>query len=201
MHVLEEVKALKEQLNLLEANLLKPKIGYPWDVIENTFKQELPMLSSDAIQRFHQRLDGINPVVSDPLAPTRKYGKRRKLPNVPLAIDMTPYIIDYLKTCQNRTASKAEIFEAIKGNYSADAQAVRHRSRGTDHPTISAIEYRVEWACAILSLNGRTIGRNQDPLLSKKHIKLINATKFTDAEIAYLKKNRYSLVGFNKNKK
>jgi len=198
MHVLEKIKEIKEELNLLEADLLKPKIGYSWNTIETIFKQELPMLSSDAILRFHQRLDGVDPVL-----PTTKedYGERRKLPDVPMAIAMTPLIIDYLKTCQNRTATKAEIFNGIKDNYSPEVQAIRHRSKGSDDPNKSVIEYRVDWACSILTKHGRTIGRNQDPTLSKTQVKLSNATKFTNAEIAYLKKNRYSLAGFNKNKR
>jgi len=201
--LLERIKEVKEKVDLLEQEARNPDYSgkYSWAAIKATFEQELPILSVDAIEKFRLRLeDCIDTVDTATATKRKKYGQRRRIPDVPSALDMTVYIIDYLKTCKNMMASKADIFNGIKDNYSPEVQAIPHRSRGEDNSGVSELEYRLEWACTILSWNGKTIGRNQDPSILKKHIKLISTTKFTEAEIAYLKKNRNSIVGF-KNKK
>jgi len=187
------LEKIKEMVTLIEQGAGK----YSWDAIKEAFKQELPVLSTDAIEKFRLRLDGTNAASIDTVttAKRKKYGQRRRILGVPFFLDMTVHIIDYLKTCKNMTASKADIFNAIKDNYPIEIQGIPHRSRGKD-THVSELAYRLEWACTILSSNGRAIGHNQDATIPKTNIKLVNVKKFTEAEVAYLKKNRYSLAGF-----
>jgi hypothetical protein len=201
--LLERIKEVKEKVDLLEQEARNPEHSgkYSWAAIKTIFEQELPILSADAIEKFRLRLEDCTDTVDTATAAKRKkYGQRRRIPDVPSALDMTVHMIDYLKTCKNMMASKEDIFNGIKDKYSPEVQAIPHRSRGEDRSGISALQYRLEWACTILALNGKAIGRNQDPAIPKRHLKLISTTKFTEAEIAHLKKNRNSLVGF-KNKK
>jgi len=191
---LERIKgAVRETLTLIEQEELKPEYAdkYSWALIKETFKQELPMLSADAIEKFRMHLVRTDTVVStDDIITKRKHSwKRRRLPDgFPSHFAMTVYIIDYLKTCKNMTASKVDIYNAIKNNYSSEVQAIPHRSRGED-TKISELQYRLEWACTLLTLTGKAVGRTQDVTLPKKCIKLISTTKLTDAEIVSYNKN------------
>jgi hypothetical protein len=190
--------------NLLELEALKPghtDNRYSWATIKKTFEQHLPVLSADAVEKFHRQLDNTDDLQADMPAEVKrkKYGPRRRLTGVPSALAMTSHVVDYLKTCENMTASKAAIYNAIKNKYPAEVQAIPHRSRGKDNPNLSALEYILEWAGTLLTRNGKAIGRNQDPSLPRKHLKLASTAKFTNAEMAYLKKNNNSLIGF-KNK-
>lgn len=194
--LLERIKgAVKETLILIEQEEIKPEYTkYSWTRIKETFEQELPMLSVDAIEKFRMNLvteaSRIGAVNTDNTVTKRKYSwKRRRLPDgFPSHFSMTVHIIDYLKICKNMTASKADIYNAIKDKYSSEIQAIPHRSRGRDIK-MSELEYRLEWACTLLTMAGKTIGRTQDAALPKTYIKLISTLKFTDAEIVHYKQN------------
>jgi hypothetical protein len=171
---LAQIKDVKDKVNLLEIELLKG--SYTWDNIKDYLEAKNTIT---VIER-------------------KGYGRRRIPNTLPSALDMTAHIIDYLKDRPNMTASKTEIFNGIKNLYPTDVLAIPHRSKGKD-TSISALEYRLDWACSILTVNKKAVGRNQDPKIPSKHIKLINKSKFTKEEMIYLKKNRCSLAGFNTN--
>jgi hypothetical protein len=175
--LLERIKeAAKETLILIEQ--LNPEHAgkYSWALIEQTFKQELPMLSVDAIEKFRMHLARTD-TVDDTITKRKTYWKRRRLPdNFPTHFAMTVPIIDYLKTCKNMTASKVDIYKAIKDNYTIEWQKIPHRARGVD-TKISELEYRLEWACTLLSSTGKAVGRKQDATLPMTYIKLVSSTK------------------------
>jgi len=193
--LLERIKgAVKETLILIEQEERKPEHAdkYSWAMIKDAFEQELPMLNVDAIEKFRMYLSRTTTAVStdNTIIKRKKYWKRRQLPDgFPSHFALTVHIIDYLKTCKNMTASKGDIYKAIKDNYSIEWQKIPHRSRGVD-TKISELEYRLEWACTLLSLTGKAVGRKQDTTLPMTYIKLISTTKFTDAEIVYYNKNK-----------
>ena len=206
---IQKIKEIKVALDVIEGELLKPEREYSWADIEQTFKFELPMLSADAVEKFQKRLDGADLLSPSPVSsvssvssvspedPKRIGYGRRKLPSgVPTALEMTDPIVDYLAKCKNMTASKTAIFNAIKNTYPKKIREIPHRTKGEDSAR-SLIEYRVEWACSILIRNGKALGHSQDASVPKKHVKLLDVNKFTEAETTYLKANGYSLKGLS----
>jgi uncharacterized protein YfkK (UPF0435 family) len=193
MLLLTRIQEVREKVNLLESELLKGE--YSWENIKTAFERTLPIISTEAIENFKACLDAKAIVAIE----KRKtgYGRRKMPDSVPSPLDMTAHVIDYLTTCSNMTASKTDIYKVVKTKYPQEVQAIPHRSKGKD-TQMSALEYRLEWACTILTKNKKAVGRNQDPKLPKKHIKLISKTPFTKEEIDYLNKNRNSLSGYVK---